>query len=516
MPETQYPTRAPRRPPSREGELHARPQPRSVRTSQNDEVLRSAMVRADEAFAMLDRIERRTQRNRRARTLHKSIIQSQKDRQRSLTVLRAFFFGNFVILGLIFMLGAGPTAGSLGEIMTGVARACALVGTYLILVQLLLVARIPFLDRIYGHDRLTRIHKVNGHISFDLIVFHAFFVVAGRAWLNDISIPTMAVRAMSLAYMPHAVVGFAMMVIAIVTSAHAAKRKVGHDRWHFLHKWTYLGTLLSFGHLLPGPDFDGRPIPQMYMGLMFAATFFTIFHFRIVIPFQRAFKHQLHVRKVVEEGPGITSVYMAGFHLDQLKIKAGQFFYWRFLTRGHWNSAHPYSISTAPNNKFLRITVKSLGDHSGGIGSIPLGTWVTFEGPFGRFTSEKRTQLKTVLVAGGIGVTPIRSLLEGMEFIEGDLAVIYRANSEADAVLLNEIEELAMQKKAELHVVLGPSSAYEEHYKPLGPNHLRSLIPDIGQRDIFICASPGMTKGVCATLKSMGVPTNQVHYEAFA
>jgi predicted ferric reductase len=187
------------------------------------------------------------------------------------------------------------------------------------------------------------------------------------------------------------------------------------------------------------------------------------------------------------------SLEVGGVRLDRLRARAGQFFIWRFLSRRHWWEAHPFSLSAAPDGRRLRITVKDLGDHTRSLRDVEPGTRVVAEGPFGGFGPTGRG---VALIAGGIGITPVRALLEDMP---GDVVVVYRVAREEDLILRSELDELA-----HVHYVVGGA--------PLSPERLLELVPDLAARDVFVCGPPAMTEAVRAT----GVPRRQVYVERFA
>ena len=156
---------------------------------------------------------------------------------------------------------------------------------------------------------------------------------------------------------------------------------------------------------------------------LYLATLALLVGYRVVVAVVNAFRYRLRVAEVIDEGAGAVSLRIEGRRLDRLGAQAGQFFLWRFLTRGRWWASHPFSLSAAPDGRSLRITIKDLGDFTGRAGAIPVGTRVLAEGPFGVFTDAVRRRRKVALIGGGIGITPIRSLLEEMD---GDLVVVYR------------------------------------------------------------------------------------------
>ena len=203
---------------------------------------------------------------------------------------------------------------------------------------------------------------------------------------------------------------------------------------------------------------------------------------------------------------------IAGRRLDRLGARTGQFFLWRFLTRDRWWEAHPFSLSAAPDGRRLRITVKGVGDYTDRLRAIAPGTRVIAEGPFGGFTTAARRRPRVALIAGGVGITPIRALLEDMPGEAGDIAVVYRVLRPEDVILRAELDELARRRGAELHYVVG------DHREGalLSPEHLQRLVPDIATRDVYVCGPPAMTEATRATLSRSGVPRRQIVTERFA
>jgi ferredoxin-NADP reductase len=215
---------------------------------------------------------------------------------------------------------------------------------------------------------------------------------------------------------------------------------------------------------------------------------------------------------VVEEAPGVVSIEIAGVRLERLRARTGQFFTWRFLTRDRWWEAHPFSLSAAPDGRRLRITVKGVGDYTDGLRAIPPGTPVIAEGPFGSFTTATRRRPRVALIAGGVGITPIRALLEDMPGGPGDIAVVYRAAREDEVILRAELDDLASRRGAEIHYVVGDHRDGDF----LTHEHLLRLVPDIASRDVYVCGPPAMTEATWASLGRSGVPPRHIYTERFA
>jgi ferredoxin-NADP reductase len=154
---------------------------------------------------------------------------------------------------------------------------------------------------------------------------------------------------------------------------------------------------------------------------MHAYALALVVRYRVVAPLENTWRHRLRVEAVVPEADGVVSVIMRGAHLDELGAEAGQFFRWRFLTAATWRTAHPFSLSAPPARDHLRITVKALGDGSALVHSVRAGTLVLAEGPSGALTARRRTRPSVLLIAGGVGITPMRALFETLPIGHGRL-----------------------------------------------------------------------------------------------
>ncbi|MEV5721519.1 hypothetical protein AB0L41_47340 [Amycolatopsis mediterranei] len=183
---------------------------------------------------------------------------------------------------------------------------------------------------------------------------------------------------------------------------------------------------------------------------------------------------------------------------------------YRFPGHNHWWQANPFSLSAAPDGRTLRLTAKAAGSTSAGLRHAPVGSRVFVEGPYGAFTSVHRTRPGALLIAGGVGITPVRAMLEGEP--AGDLVVLYRVRSEDDAVLVDEVRALVADRGGRLHLLTGRT---DEGATPFEPDSLRALVPDITERDVYVCGPPAMTSAVLGALSKLNVPGRRVHSERF-
>jgi predicted ferric reductase len=383
-------------------------------------------------------------------------------------------------------------------------------------VEVLLMSRVPWLDRMIGMDRLALWHRRNGEYAICLLVAHAVLTIWGYAiTANEGLLPETKSVVLSYPDMLAATVGLGLLVLVGVLSARAVRRRVRYHTWYFIHLYTYIGLALSFAHQFStGVDFATHPLNRALWAAMYIAVAVALLYYRVAKPLARTTRHRFVVVGTVDEGNGFTSVYVSGKGIDKLEAKAGQFFQWRFLTRHGWWQAHPFSLSAAPNGAWLRLTAKALGDFSSTMRQIKPGTRVFLEGPYGAFTADRRHRRKVLLFGAGIGITPLRALMEqlGAHARPGEVALVYRASDAASLALRGEIDELARQSGALVHYLVGSRRRHPEY---LTAEHLGSLVPDIAHRDVFLCGPAPFTEAVAGAARELGVPARQLHTESF-
>ncbi|MDX6408164.1 MAG: hypothetical protein QOE13_1235 [Gaiellaceae bacterium] len=429
----------------------------------------------------------------------------------------ALVAGNAALLVWLWVHG-GNVSGHMttGELLTSLARITGLLGAYSALLQVLLLARLPPVERLFGFDRLTVWHRWNGHACLDLILAHVVLSVWGYALMDKISLPSEVRTMLGGGVYPGmitATVGTALLIAVVVTSVVIVRRRLRYEAWYAVHLLAYAGIALAWFHQIPtGNELVLDRIAADYWRALILGTLGLLVAFRLLVPALSALRYRLQVAEVVAEGPGIVSLRITGRNLDQLDARPGQFFLWRFLDRRRWWASHPFSLSEAPDGRSLRITVKALGDFSSRLAAITPGTRVVAEGPFGVFTAAARRREKVTLIAGGIGITPIRALMEDMS---GDVVVIYRVVRDEDVIFRGELEELARERGIKLLLVAG-DHATEDGARLLSPTHLQELVPDIAERQVYICGPPAMTELLARNVRNANVPPRFIHIEKFA
>lgn len=422
------------------------------------------------------------------------------------------------LAGLGFVIWMGVDVESSGALRapggpaTFIGQETGLAGAYLMMLMLLLVARIPLLERAAGQDRLVRWHRLLGQWPVYLLCLHALLITIGYAEGGRTGVfHQVKLFLQSYPDVLAAVVSLAIIILVAISSIRAARRRMRYETWWSAHLYLYLALMLAFSHQIAnGQSFVGHPLARVFWAVLWAATAGVVLVFRFGVPVWRTIYHQLRIVGVQEEASGVVSVICRGRHLDRLGIEGGQFFRWRFLARGHWWLAHPYSISALPRSGLIRLTVKDLGDHSRSIGTLPIGTRVIIEGPYGAFTRRAVTRDRVLLVGAGVGVTPIRSLLEHLD-PSVDVNLILRATADDEIVFRREFESLMDRRPGRVTILVGSRRKF-----PLDHRQLAELVPDIASRDVFVCGPEHLSQRLIASARVLGVPERNIHCEQFA
>jgi predicted ferric reductase len=430
----------------------------------------------------------------------------------------------FGTLPLLWVWWADTSAGSLrstGDYLAATGRLSGLLGAYLLLVLVALMARVPWVDTRVGPEVTARFHRALGEYTVTLLSAHAVLIVVGYATQSGTGVVTQAYTvAVSYPDVMMAIAALGLLIMVGVMSARRVRRRMMYETWYFMHLYVYLAMGLAFAHeFAVGADFSASARNRLLWSAAHIAVFATLILFRLVVPIVRSARHRVRVANVVAEGPGVISVYLTGRNLDRLGCAPGQFLRWRFLTRGLWWESHPYSLSAPPSGTMLRITVKSLGDGTRRLQRLLRpGTAVWFEGPYGTFTADRGRpraggRHRALLIAAGAGITPIRALYETLPGGPGDVVLVYRASRPRDLVFWRELESIARRRGFGLYPVTG--SRADHRGDPLTARDLLRAVPDTAHRDVYLCGPPGFVAGATAELREAGVPRRRIHAEAF-
>jgi len=409
--------------------------------------------------------------------------------------------------GLLFSGQPGGRAVALG-------RLAGLLVSSAVLLQLVLVSRLPGIEPSLGCDRLYRLHRRLGFAIGSLFLGHPALLTFGYARWHHLSFRRQfAEIARDLPHAWPAIGATLVIVLAVALSTPIIRRRLSYEAWHAGHLGMYLAVGLASLHQLNGAELSSLPWWTGYWVAVHILVVGCFVVFRAGRPIFRFARHRFRIDKIVSESDDVLSLYLTGRHLHRFTFRPGQYANVAFLWKGLW-APHPFSFSAAPNGRFLRLSIKAVGDFTRRIHELRPGAFVLLEGPLGAFTAMTSTHEKYLMVAGGIGITPIRALIESLVDAHRDVVLLYAVKTAKDLVFASELRALT----ARCHLVLsrwaGPADGYEQgHVDRL---MLERLVPDVQDREVFVCGPLPMMKAVIRALHALEVRGSRIHYERFA
>jgi predicted ferric reductase len=430
-------------------------------------------------------------------------------------VLAVCGFVGLVTLGLwgrhggvgTLVSGGTGTLSAIGQ-LSGLVCALAAMGA------VILTSRPRFLERRYGQDQLLIAHRWFGIVTAFALLLHA--VTDTWAWgasTGGTIVSGLVDLLVHESWMVAALVGTILFLTVGLSSWRRVRQFIPYETWYFIHLTGYLAVLLGFGHQLTlGADIAGDAVALVWWWTLAVATVLVVAYSRLG-DLLRSATRAFYVNAVSREANGIGSIHVSGPGLAHLRVAGGQFFNVRALTRDLWWQTHPFSVSAAPTTAGLRFTVKELGEDSARLLRVQPGTRLLLEGPYGTFTADLAQGAPVVLVAGGVGVAPIRAMLEDCAPHQSPV-VIVRVRDKDDAAHRVELERLVASRHGSLHILTGPRQWFTRH-DPFHPDTLRAWIPDVAQRHIFVCGPASLEAAVMKGMRKAGVPTDHIHHESF-
>ena len=217
------------------------------------------------------------------------------------------------------------TLHTFGDWLTNAGRITGLLAGYVIIVLLLLMARVPSLERGLGADRLARWHAMGGRYAISLAVAHTLLIIWGYAVsAHESVIPQTGALLTQYPDVMMATVALGLLILVAGVSMRVARAHMRYETWYYLHFYTYLAVALSFSHeFSTGLDFSASQSARVLWSLLYISIAALLFWYRFVVPIRAALRHRMVVAGVFPEAPGIFSVHVTGHHLDDLRAEPG-------------------------------------------------------------------------------------------------------------------------------------------------------------------------------------------------
>lgn len=430
-----------------------------------------------------------------------------------------------ILISLIFLVNISIVVGfwlqgnydligiSLPETLISLGRLTGLFLALMVLTQFVFMSRAPWIEHAFGFDKLAKAHKYNGYAVFFFLITHPFLLTYGYALNSGVTyFEQYQDFALNYKDVLPAMVAYFLYLSVIILSVVVVRKRLKYETWYIAHLFVYLATLLSFGHQISiGQTLGHSEIFRIYWIGLYLIVIGSFVVYRILRPIFNFYRHQFVVTRVVPETCDVTSVYISGRDMSNFKINPGQFMILRFLARGLWTQSHPFSLSMSPKNNEIRVSIKNSGDYTANIKNLPVGTKVVIDGPHGIFTEKLAKKEKTLFIAGGIGITPIRAILEKIASSK-DCVLLYGNKTEHDIALGSELERLPIKKID----IISDDQNFQGEKGRIDGEKIAKLVPDYKERSVFICGPLPMMLAIRRDLVAMGCDKSDIHFEEFS
>jgi predicted ferric reductase/mono/diheme cytochrome c family protein len=414
--------------------------------------------------------------------------------------------------------------------LESIAVLFAFAGTSAFALNLVLGARLRMVEALFGGlDRMYNVHRANGRTAFLMLLAHVALILSSRATISvgtalDLLGPGAGWTVFA------GVLAFSAMTVAIVLTLFV---RLGHEVFVYVQRTFGLIFLGATYHVFTTSGAKAEsPALKAYMATL-ATLGVSAFLYRSVLGNLLVRRHAYRVKAVNRLDDFVTEIVMDPLQ-DPLKFIPGQFVYVNFPTLAEReqfrpfevsaqgqvfsfragevsNQFHPFSITAAPGEPTLRITVKAVGDYTRALRRLEAGDEVIVEGPYGAFSHRNVRNSKQIWMAGGIGVTPFLSMARSLG--DGDEPVVdfyYCVEHEEEAHFLDEFRAIS-DRRGDFRVHLVP----RDKLGFLTADRVAAASGDLSYQDVLICGPPAMIESLRSQLAGRGVPAEQIHAEEF-
>jgi len=429
--------------------------------------------------------------------------------------LRISLYVFVVVLPLVLALIFGPPH---RNFLWNTARGFALMAITILALQAVLAARFKWVTKTFGFDIVIRYHRNISIFAGCLLIFHPLLLMAGGAgwrllyggnlfvWLGKMTL--------------------ILVIINVLISVYQSRIKLKFEQWRVLHDiLSPLLLVFAFTHSwYVGTDFRFVPLRILWVMLLGTAAVAFIYH-RFIRPRLLA-RSPYEVTEVNKEVNKVWTVKLSPPKGKNIfDYIPGQFQFIKFL-RGRKlpEEEHHWTISSSPSQKkHLSSTIKELGDFTSTIGETKPGDKAVVHAPFGRFSYLLHPgEKELVFVAGGIGITPLMSMLRYMRDKKETLPVtfLYGNPNQESIVFFQELQEIEKEGHPRLkmvHVLSHPEDDWTGERGYIDREKIEKYCGDnLSQKGFYVVGPPILIQKTIQNLRNMGIKDKQIHMEIFS
>ena len=420
-----------------------------------------------------------------------------------------------VTLAPLFVILVGPVAPQRG-FWVEFAVAMGFIGLAMLGLQSILTARFPRVSSAVGQDTLLQFHRQAGLVAFVFILSHpVILVLANGDYWSFLDPRVNLLRAVFLLFVVVA------LPTLIVTSLWREGLRLPYQWWRLGHGvLAMLILVVGLVHITRVHYYLRNPWKQALWVAIGTAAIASVLYVRAIKPL-RVRRRPYRVVGVAPAAARIWTVTLAPETEPALRFRAGQFAFVTIDDSPYSLEQHPFTIaSSAEHSDCLQFTIKELGDFTNDIAAIPIGQRAYLDGPYGSVHLPFESDSGLFVIAGGIGITPIISMLRTLGDQHSSLPVvlIYANNRVDDTAFAEELDALTgLLNLRVIHVLTEPPASWAEEVGFVTPDLIARHLPDEPRERwrYILCGPPPMMEVAEHSLVDLGVPLDRIDSERF-
>jgi predicted ferric reductase len=397
---------------------------------------------------------------------------------------------------------------SLPIALNTVAVAAALAAAAAFPLSLVLAARLPVVERLFGGlDRVYGAHRATAIGALVLVLAHGVLLAASRAAISLTAVPSLFELTLdNWRVLLGAAVGGALSVGMYLT----LRGRMRHEHFVWVQRALGVAFLGAVAHAFAHESAKSASLPLwLYLGTLNAAGI-AAFGYRSIFAKVLVPRHDYRVAKVRSLDDSVTEVTLEPA-ARPMRFAPGQFAFVTFYGSRLPEETHPFSMTSGANERDLKLVIKRLGDYTAGLQLLESGAKAKVEGPYGALSHERIANLRQIWIAGGIGVTPFLSMARSLDSSGYQIDLFYATETKDQAHFLDELYEIA-DRDPRVRVV----SVRKDNLGRISAEDVCGTMRDLVLKDILICGPPAMMDSLRAQFRDLGVPDERLHAERFS
>lgn len=418
------------------------------------------------------------------------------------------------IAPLALLTAFGPDDGH--PAVTQLGLGCALVGFTLLCLQFVLTARLPWIEGPFGLDVVLQFHRTMALVIVALLCAHPVLVAGDEGW-------GLLTRLHAHGYIWAGRLALALLAAQVAAAFLRGRVRLKYETWRRSHNLIAMAILAAgFVHgAMAGDDLHGRVARVLWTALP-AVALAVWAYARMVRPLLLA-RRAFRVTSVRFEAPAVCTLTLAAPAGRPFHFLPGQFQFLRFIRSGMPAEEHPFTIASSPQRTdAIAVTIKDCGDFTGLLDRARTGDLATVHGPFGRFSHDLHADERDlVFIAGGVGITPLMSMLRAMRDRRETrrVTLIYACRGLDDIVFAGELTAMEGGRWPELKVIYvlsEPPAPWAGATGRVDVGRLEAWCDGLDGWAFYLCCPPRMTVDLVRGLRGRGVSARHIHCDYFA